>query len=602
MKKAIMMCVALMTMISAHGLTGTANGYTWGFTLHDDGTAGLTSCSPSPVGMLEIPSSLSYEYFGNMHKVNVSSIGDDHTALNFDNNSKLTGVTIPGCIKSINSFYHCDNLESVIFADGIEIITAFEYCPKLKSIEFPPSVRFIGSGAFSGCPLTNLVVNSGCYIRGGAFDSCELKSIRLADNIVFSYGVYLNVSNDELIDFESIPGITLIDGYAIPCSTNNVSIDWDWPEVLDLTSARGLGFGGHGNGNTETKTIILPENMQNIPPCAFQGISNLKTVIFGKNSQLRHVYQNAFEECETLKSLEFPQGVEIVDYLAFPLSGIDKVTFPASLKTLSLNAFFGCNIRTIVFNGDAPELVFDWGEYREERWFFYDRPRRDDFAVEDPDCVVYVHKGSNGWGVSIPGTWHGLRIEYIEDDVLPEASDETAVAEALATFIDGSIAQNITTVGQYDRLRMWVQSVKLPTGETGGLQAAKASSHAWLSFALGSDRLIEREVTSDDVRIVSFGAADGGGSARGRQASFAVEVAIDGVGIGSSGAVALDGLRESLNKVLGVEGAHSLASGAFSPDGVEVTFDAPVDGRARFTVTPPADVYGAYFIRAKVLP
>ena len=187
MKKAIMMCVALMTMISAHGLTGTANGYTWEFTLHDDGTAALTYCSPSPVGILEIPSSLSYEYLGNMHKVvNVSSIGDDHTALKFDNNSKLTGVTIPGCIKSISSFYKCDNLESVVLADGIEIIEGFNDCPKLKSIEFPPSVRFIGTGAFSGCPLTNLVVNSGCYIRVGAFDSCELKSIRLADNIVFS--------------------------------------------------------------------------------------------------------------------------------------------------------------------------------------------------------------------------------------------------------------------------------------------------------------------------------------------------------------------------------------------------------------------------------
>ena len=30
-----------------------------------------------------------------------------------------------------------------------------------------------------------------------------------------------------------------------------------------------------------------------------------------------------------------------------------------------------------------------------------------------PSCTVYVPRGSTGWGVTIPGTWNGLKIKYV---------------------------------------------------------------------------------------------------------------------------------------------------------------------------------------------
>ena len=59
--------------------------------------------------------------------------------------------------------------------------------------------------------------------------------------------------------------------------------------------------------------------------------------------------------------------------------------------------------------------------------------------------------------------------------------------------------------------------------------------------------------------------------------------------------------RHSLSqKVLGIEGATSLVPSAFSSDNIDITFDTPVDGKAKFTVTPPNDAGSSFFMRVKV--
>ena len=120
----------------------------------------------------------------------------------------------------------------------------------------------------------------------------------------------------------------------------------------------------------------------------------------------------------------------------------------------------------------------------------------------------------------------------------------------------------------------------------------KDSPAAWLSFALGAPSLIERGLKSDDVAIVSF-------EPTGENRTFSFEVAIDGVNIGC-GTVAESILKENLKKVLGIEGAATLTPDMFSSDNIEIAFDVPVDGKAKFTVTPPADAGDAFFMRVKM--
>lgn len=619
MKKDLLMACAIVVMATvAHGLTGTANGYAWDFDLLHDGTANITGCSPEPSGHLNIPEAIVYKAInGVLQSVAVSVLGHGNSVSRSSDFPNLTSVHIPGCVKTIDGWFtSCANLSTVDFDNGVEWIDsgAFADCHALKSIDLPPSVKYVGVSTFGGCPITNLAIRGHCYVRGSAFPSCELESVHFSDDVVFSWDFGLDVANPDLIDRTSIPGVTLLDGYMIPCRINKDPVKWRFSKKLDLSPARG--FSGNcfyiatlydEDCNPDVvEEIVLSERMLNLPPEAFLGLENLKRVEFGSNSRLKHIYQMAFSCCSSLKELRIPSGVETVDYGQFGGSGIEKLTFPSSLKTLSLNAFRGYpdpdgGIAQIVFDGDAPDLVYDQGDDRGEHWIWAsaDAENKSLFNDVSSNCVVQVKSGSSGWGAIIPGTWHGLRIEYIkegdiEDDVLPVVPDEATVADTLSAFIDASIAKNIKTVGQYDSLRTWVHGVKSPTDEAGSTPMVKASPYAWLSFALGADRLIDKDIVPEDVRIVSFDA--GSGDAKG---ALSFEVAIDGVEIGG-GQVAMETFKANLKKVLGVEGAARLDKEAFSSDGIELSIGEPVDGKARFTVQAPKNVGDAYFMRVTI--
>ena len=75
-------------------------------------------------------------------------------------------------------------------------------------------------------------------------------------------------------------------------------------------------------------------------------------------------------------------------------SKLMRLTIPASINSIGGGVFYGCSaLKTIVFNGDAPISVGN---------VFYE------------GMTVYVMQSSTGWGVSIPGTWHGVDIAYLK--------------------------------------------------------------------------------------------------------------------------------------------------------------------------------------------
>lgn len=75
-------------------------------------------------------------------------------------------------------------------------------------------------------------------------------------------------------------------------------------------------------------------------------------------------------------------------------SKLSRMTIPASITSLGGGVFYGCNaLKTIVFKGDAPIAGTD---------VFY------------ASMTVYVMQSSAGWGVPIPGKWHGADIAYMK--------------------------------------------------------------------------------------------------------------------------------------------------------------------------------------------
>ena len=67
------------------------------------------------------------------------------------------------------------------------------------------------------------------------------------------------------------------------------------------------------------------------------------------------------------------------------------------------------------------------------------------------------------------------------------------VANALAEAEDVALAENITDAAGYAEFREWAKCT--------GAVDVKASGKAWLSYALGADALIGKEITSNEFTV-----------------------------------------------------------------------------------------------------
>ncbi len=175
------------------------------------------------------------------------------------------------------------------------------------------------------------------------------------------------------------------------------------------------------------------------------------------------------------------------------------------------------------------------------------------------------------------------------DTPIPIVTQDSEIATALSGSADTNLTIKILDVEQYNAYRGWATALNVNNVST---LAVKRSPNAWLAFALGADTLIWEELASGDVKIESFTPTPTDGK-------FEFSVSVKNVNIGG-GSVSETILKENLKKVLGIEGAKSLSAGAFSSNNIDITFDTPVDGKAKFTVSPPADAGNSFFMRVKV--
>ena len=127
--------------------------------------------SPDYSGVIEIPSSVSYE--GKTYSV--TSIG----MYSFYGCDALVSINIPESVTSIgvHSFEGCKGLNSITIPEGITRIEDFTFCgcSSLGNVSIPEGVTDIGFNAFYECGSLEFInipssVNS---IWGYAFDRCS---------------------------------------------------------------------------------------------------------------------------------------------------------------------------------------------------------------------------------------------------------------------------------------------------------------------------------------------------------------------------------------------------------------------------------------------
>ena len=531
----------------------------------------------------------------------------------FDDCRDMTTVLIPSSVTSIDGgFRNCVNLTNAVIIASAMSINGYRLriedsmlrdCDTLTSVRIGHGITSVGGRAFADCrELTNVSIpDSVTSIDERAFEGC----------------------NGSLFDTTTIPGVKLVDGWAVDY-TGSLS------GALNLAGVRGIGNYAF-RGCSGLTSVTIPTSVTSVGGKAFYGCIGLTSVTIPQCvclSQLSYAFESGcishvvildgvteigdsvFSGCIGLTNVKMPDSLTNIGQRAFYCcSNLTCLTIPSKVKNIASYAFNGCHslssvtvssevnnigsdafrdcssLTNIVFEGNVPTV------------------EQDAFTGVNPSCVVYVRKSSVGWDDDGDGRWNGLELCYIDDSPIPELNP-TATDQEVAVALDGvsdvNLTANVTNAAQYAAYRTWALSV---TNGTTTAQMIKESDKAWLSFALGANALIGKEITSNDVRIVAFEAADVDSGAMGSsRPTFAFEVVIDNVNIGG-GMVAVETLKENLKKVLGIEGAARLEESAFSSENVDFEIGTPKDGKATFTAKPKDAAKGdggAFFMRVRV--
>ena len=303
----------------------------------------------------------------------------------FAKSSNLRKITIPKSVKTIdaNAFYNCKSLNTVNIPNDIEVIgeDAFYGCTNLAcnedglgkylgseenpyiilvgvdggvagSLTVNKNARFIHSGAFSGCQLTEVVIGENIkYIGSGVFTSCtRLESLTLP---------FLGDGGSEgHVGYVFGASSFSYNGSKVPASLKNVTI-------LSAEEISDDAF----NSCKYLEKIVLPENVKSIGKRAFYNCTNLADIEIPKSvtkigdyaffnclritnieipEGVRTISENSFRSCVRLETVELPDSITYIGYAAFyGCEALKRIYIPISVERIENDAFRGCTVLAI---------------------------------------------------------------------------------------------------------------------------------------------------------------------------------------------------------------------------------------------------------------
>ncbi len=274
----------------------------------------------------------------------------------FSGRSSLTSVAIPDSVTSIGNaaFHSCSGLTSVTIPDSVTNFgdDAFGDCSGLTNVTIGNSVTSIADYAFKNCTnLTSVFIpDSVTRIGWEAFCDCTgLTSVTISDSVMSIGGSAFSGCAPALYDTTSIPGVHLVDGWAV----GNQAPSGD----LDLTGIRGIG-GDAFCDCIDLTSVTIPDNVMSIGSYAFWNCSGLTNVTIGSN--VACIGSSAFDGCTGLPSVNIPDSVTSIGNSAFrDCSGLTSVNIPDSVTSIGNSAFRDCSGLTSV---NIPDSVTSIGD------------------------------------------------------------------------------------------------------------------------------------------------------------------------------------------------------------------------------------------------
>lgn len=300
-----------------------------------------------PTGPLTIPETV--EYNGTTYRVTAI---ENHT----DNKSTPGG------------FYGCPRITSISFPEGLQRIgyKAFAQDSKIEgTIIIPASVNYFGDRAFYGC---------------AAITHIELQSTNIPNLEETVVSIFNLSPGNDLYPIFIIPNGQIDDYLAewnriqlvyYEKSSNVFSIEKLKYEVTDTQSKEVNISSGILTGNITIPDAVPYYNQTyKVTAIKDEGFSNTKdidTVTLGSN--IKEIGIKAFYKCSDLKCVTLNENITTIKEKAFAttVNLTSPLTFPSTLESLGFHAFYGCNVESYTFEGNAPEFIPEIGKGTTEK-------------------------------------------------------------------------------------------------------------------------------------------------------------------------------------------------------------------------------------------
>lgn len=246
--------------------------------------------------------------------------------------TKLSEVVLPSTVKEVedNAFYGCSILSNISLTN-VETIgsRAFCLCAKLTSLSLD-NVKEIGNLAFAMSNDDDSDPSTG--IAGGLISVSMPKVIDLGG---------WAFSGCSQLKYISVPNVTSVGAYAF---ANCIKLS-----TMDLHNVKELGDGvfyNRGYDNVYLRSVILSDELENIPYECFYGCKNLSDLTLPKS--LKSIDNRAIPYLTS--EVVIPEGVTSIGYGNF--TNTSSITIPSTAQTIG--SLGGKNLQHVYCNVIAP--------------------------------------------------------------------------------------------------------------------------------------------------------------------------------------------------------------------------------------------------------
>lgn len=298
---------------------------------------GLSAFANTRITQIELPSTLEFIDNNAFQSVPLQSIV-------FANNSKITSIRY-------GQFSGFSQLTVLDFGTNSSITTiegaAFSNT-QIQSVTIPANVTSIGNAAFNNVPLTTLRFENNSKLTAlpqGVFSPANLTTVDFGINSAIT-----DIGYNAFKEARNLTSITL--PQSLISLAQGAFQNTGLTSIFIPNTVTSLGY--QSFWGTPLQSIIFEDNSQllEVPSNVFQS-NNLNYLHFGHNAAITTIGASAFTGATQLTTLVLPPNLVSIGQNAFQNNGFTVIEMPASVTTITANAFSNVPLQYITFQNNS---------------------------------------------------------------------------------------------------------------------------------------------------------------------------------------------------------------------------------------------------------